>query len=145
MHRLGDGQGGNEVEAKAAGDDDFNPEELQKTREEELSYFKKIGLYEEVPIRECWENTQGSREHQVGRRHERKRRAALCEKQACGARLQGEVGSPLTASPPLGTLKSLLTLAHRDGLCVLVLDEKLAHLNGKVQPGDGEHIVEGQP
>lgn len=39
---------------------------------------------------------------------------------------------PFAATPQLEALKPLLTLAHRDGLCVLVLDINKAHLYGVV-------------
>lgn len=49
------------------------------------------------------------------------------------------------ATPPLETLKATLTLAHRDGLNVLAMDVKKAHLNGKDGPEDRHCYVQASP
>lgn len=42
-------------------------------------------------------------------------------------------------------MKALLTVAHLDGLCVLVLAVKKEHPNRRVHAGDGERFVQAPP
>lgn len=66
MRRRNRTEGGREVEVRLGGEDDFNPEELRKAREEVLMCFSKVGLFGEISGRlmEC--DMQRCRHHQVG-------------------------------------------------------------------------------
>ena len=125
---------------------EMDPEELSKAREEELTYFDKIAMYEEAPIDECWRETGappvGTKWVDVVKNTDGCEfvRSRLVAKDF---RRKGDGREDLfAATPPLDTIKALLSLAHRDGLKVLVLDVKKAHLNGVVQPEDGRRYVE---
>lgn len=70
------------VHRRREGDD---PEDLRKTREEELAYFDKIGLFEEVPAQRCWvaTHTDPISTKRVGVMKD-PCRAAVREEQTCG-------------------------------------------------------------
>ena len=125
---------------------EMDPEELREAREEELSYIDKIAMYEEATLDECWRETGKSPigtkwvdvlKDSDGRKFVRSRLVAKDFREKDDRREE-----LFAATPPLDTLKALLSLAHRDGLKVLVLDVKKAHLNGVVKPEDGRHYVQ---
>lgn len=122
----------------------FDPEDLRKARDEKLAYFDKNGLVEEV----LGGDAQGPRQHQVGGRHERQQRAAFVRSRLVARDFKDKSDRRedlFAATPPLETLKSLLTSANRERLCVLTLDVKEAHLNRVVKPEGGEHFAEAPP
>lgn len=129
---------------------EINPERLREARQEELSYFRKIELYDEVSCQERWDDTD--------RGPDSTKRADIMKDSGGGCKLVRKrlVARDLqkksdrreelfAATPPLQTLIAMLGLAHGDGFSALTMDIETAHLNSYARPGDGYHYAQAPP
>ena len=131
----------------------LDPALARAARLEEVSYMKKIGLYDEVPIQECWDMTgkgptstrwvdvnKGTAEDPDVR----------CRLVARDFKPKGEKDREdlFAAMPPLETKKVVFQKAVREnaearrtgqeGVKLMFIDIKKAHLYGEVP--EGEHV-----
>lgn len=82
---------------------------------------------------------------QVGGRHPELRWRAVHLGQIGRQRVSGKGRQEeilLAATPPLGTLTSLLALSFREGLKVMGGEFKKVHLDGVVRPEDGDQYIQ---
>ena len=133
----------------------IDPGLASKARAEEVKYMREIGLYEEVPVEECWRKTgkgptttkwvdvnKGSEEVPDIR----------CRLVARDFKPKGEKDRSdlFAATPPLEAKKLLFQLAVNEngrrrrsggnGIKVMLIDVKKAHLYGMVKEGEEAYI-----
>jgi hypothetical protein len=123
----------------------LDPQMVKQAREEKLEFMKKIGLFELVPVEDCWKSTgkdpittkwvdvnKGSAE----------RPDVRCRLVARDFKPKGEAGRAdlFAAMPPLEAKKLLFQKAAvenarnrargKEGIKIMFVDVKKAHLNG---------------
>ena len=133
----------------------LDPALAKAARLEEIAFMKKIGLYEEVPVEECWEKTgkapTSTRWVDVNKGTVEKP-DARCRLVARDFTPKGEKDREdlFAAMPPLESKKLLFQKAIRenrerrrkgqDGIKLMFIDVKKAHLYGVVPEGEHAYI-----
>lgn len=136
MPQRGESRWRIDTQVQVEGRGDFDPEQVHKTRDEELSKFSRIELPEEVPQQESWKAPRNepvrTKSVDAMKDSDRQRQAAVCQGLPYSMNIEITDRMPriiLAATPCLETLKSLLTTAHRNGLRVLVQNVQKAQLD----------------
>ena len=133
----------------------LDPALAREARLEEIAFMKKIGLYEEVPVEECWEKTgkapTSTRWVDVNKGTVEKP-DVRCRLVARDFKPKGERDREdlFAAMPPLESKKLLFQKAIRenrerrrkgqDGIKLMFIDVKKAHLYGVVPEGEHAYI-----
>ena len=133
----------------------LDPALAKAARLEEIAFMKKIGLYEEVPVEECWEKTgkapTSTRWVDVNKGTVEKP-DVRCRLVARDFKPKGEKDREdlFAAMPPLESKKLIFQKAIRenkerrrrgqDGIKLMFIDVKKAHLYGVVPEGECAYI-----
>ena len=136
----------------------LDPELVKKSRKEELGFMKKIDLYEEAPIEECWGRTGKppvDTKWVDANKGTKERPDVRCRMVARDFKPKGEKDREdlFAAMPPLEAKKLLFKKAAmgkrewRNGRWarqkLMFIDVKKAHLNGVV--GEDDHVYISVP
>jgi len=134
---------------------DIDPELAKAARAEEVRFMEKIGLYDEVPIRECWEETGSppvSTKWVDINKGSAEKPDIRCRLVARDFKPKGEKDriDLFAATPPLEAKKFLFQhavqenwrrrRARRPGIKVMFIDVKKAHLNGVLKEDERAYI-----